>query len=275
MFTTNYNVFQMEQMASLEDADLTNGEQVDLELFSDNLNETFQTRKQNMRRKSRHLYRNLHSRREEQTVSAASTDNSENSSNIPTLTHEQSETNISDSEEHNRSRSGHRSLHSEGEEQNVSAISTDDDRENSSNIQIISPEHSEINIIADSVSQLDRFQSIQTNIHSQGEEHNVSAISADDELIYEVPEDDYFYLNERSTEDGPFHTVNWNLDNESTSKEESSIDNCTVCLVEERTHAFVPCGHLACCSSCIERLEANRCPICNVIYEDCIRIIKP
>ncbi|TGZ46498.1 hypothetical protein DBV15_11690 [Temnothorax longispinosus] len=49
MFTTNYNVFQMEQMASLEDADLTNGEQVDLELFSDNLNETFQTRKQNMR----------------------------------------------------------------------------------------------------------------------------------------------------------------------------------------------------------------------------------
>ncbi|KAL0098401.1 hypothetical protein PUN28_020357 [Cardiocondyla obscurior] len=47
------------------------------------------------------------------------------------------------------------------------------------------------------------------------------------------------------------------------SEAKSSSDICTVCLTNERTHAFVPCGHLACCVTCIKRLEAKRCPICN------------
>lgn len=93
-----------------------------------------------------------------------------------------------------------------------------------------------------------------------------------------MQEDDYSYLNDDSacSENLPFHTVNWNPEEtQNTSKEESSIDICTVCLVKERTHAFIPCGHLACCSSCIERLEANRCPICNDTYENYVRIRKP
>ncbi|XP_070167590.1 uncharacterized protein [Polyergus mexicanus] len=165
MFTTNNNIFQMEQLASLEDATLTNDEHIaDMELFSDNLNEIFQT------------------------------------------THEQPQTNITSNSDNN-------------------------------------------------------FTEI-----------------PNDESIYEVPEDEYLYLidNNASSEDLPFHIVNWNLeDNQTTSEEKSSIDVCTVCLVNERTHVFIPCGHLACCSPCIERFEANRCPICNVIYENYVRVRKP
>lgn len=99
----------------------------------------------------------------------------------------------------------------------------------------------------------------------------------DDEWIYEVPEDDYSSLldNSASTEDLPYHAVNWTLaDNQNTSKEVSSTETCTVCLVNQRTHAFIPCGHLACCHQCIERLESTRCPIYNATYSSCIRIIN-
>lgn len=98
-----------------------------------------------------------------------------------------------------------------------------------------------------------------------------------EEEIYEVPEDDYSYLTDTDfREDLPFYSVNWNRkDTQSTSEDISSADVCTVCLTNERTHAFIPCGHLACCFSCIERFEANRCPICNVPYETNVRIRKP
>jgi len=102
-----------------------------------------------------------------------------------------------------------------------------------------------------------------------------------DGSTYDVPEDDYGHLysstnaNQRNdSTDLPFHTVDWTLQNsQSTSKEKSSSDVCTVCYTDERTHIFIPCGHLACCFQCIERLEANRCPICNVTYENYIRVI--
>ncbi|KAL0098444.1 hypothetical protein PUN28_018409 [Cardiocondyla obscurior] len=70
--------------------------------------------------------------------------------------------------------------------------------------------------------------------------------------------------------------VDWNVTKTlSPSEAKSSSDICTVCLTNERTHAFVPCGHLACCVTCIKRLEAKRCPICNDPYETYIRIRKP
>ena len=93
-----------------------------------------------------------------------------------------------------------------------------------------------------------------------------------------MPENEYLHLINDSTnsEDLPFHTVNWNMkSNQNLSEEKTSEDICAVCLVNERTYAFIPCGHLACCFSCIERLEADRCPICNVRYENCIKIRKP
>ncbi|KYN23231.1 hypothetical protein ALC57_04353, partial [Trachymyrmex cornetzi] len=96
--------------------------------------------------------------------------------------------------------------------------------------------------------------------------------------IYEVPEDDYGHLYtatntnaSRSTEEHLFHPVDWNID---TSEKNSDLNNCAVCYINERTHLFTPCG-LACCIDCIERLETNRCPICNQIYDNYIRVLKP
>lgn len=73
------------------------------------------------------------------------------------------------------------------------------------------------------------------------------------------------------------YSGNWNLENhdETASEKKSPEDVCTMCLDNERTHAFIPCGHLASCSSCVKRLEANRCPICNVTYNSYVRIRKP
>lgn len=83
-----------------------------------------------------------------------------------------------------------------------------------------------------------------------------------------MPEDEYLYLiNDNNLEELPFYAVNWK-NNQNPSEDKPSEDTCTVCLVNEHTQAFIPCSHLACCSSCIERLEANRCPICNVTYEN-------
>ncbi|XP_070518821.1 E3 ubiquitin-protein ligase cblA-like [Cardiocondyla obscurior] len=107
--------------------------------------------------------------------------------------------------------------------------------------------------------------------------HEITEEVLHDEGVYEIPEDDYSYLTDTSnTEDLPFHNVDWNVTKTlSPSEAKSSSDICTVCLTNERTHAFVPCGHLACCVTCIKRLEAKRCPICNDPYETYIRIRKP
>ncbi|KAL0100554.1 hypothetical protein PUN28_019701 [Cardiocondyla obscurior] len=96
-----------------------------------------------------------------------------------------------------------------------------------------------------------------------------------DEDIYLIPEDDYSYLDDTlETENLLFYPVDWNATN-NQSKSNNSSDTCTVCFTDERTHAFVPCGHLACCLSCIESLKNNRCPICNVSYETYTRIRRP
>jgi len=53
-----------------------------------------------------------------------------------------------------------------------------------------------------------------------------------------MSEDDYSYLNDNSTssEDLPFHTVNWNPeDTQGTSKEKSSVDICTVSCQQAHT----------------------------------------
>ncbi|KYN50084.1 hypothetical protein ALC62_00112 [Cyphomyrmex costatus] len=98
-----------------------------------------------------------------------------------------------------------------------------------------------------------------------------------DPSIYEDPDDDYGYLDTNtnastSTKEHSFHPVDWNID---TLKKNSELNNCTVCYENERTHLFTPCNHLACCIDCIERLETNRCPICNQVYNDYIRVLKP
>lgn len=39
------------------------------------------------------------------------------------------------------------------------------------------------------------------------------------------------------------------------------IDKCSVCLLENRNTAFIPCGHLCCCNNCAKRCKLV-CPIC-------------
>ncbi|CAL1672236.1 unnamed protein product [Lasius platythorax] len=46
MFTTDNNIFEMEQLASFDEDELSNNVQIaNMEFFSDNLNETFETSK--------------------------------------------------------------------------------------------------------------------------------------------------------------------------------------------------------------------------------------
>ncbi|XP_077256446.1 uncharacterized protein LOC143894176 isoform X1 [Temnothorax americanus] len=247
MFTRN-NMFQMEQMTLLEDININDEHVVDVELFSDNTEETFHTWGQNIRRRRRH--RNVPNRREINNIHETSADsNRESSSRIETITHEQLETNIANTS------SQEEETDAVGEEETIVLETSLDNDGNSSSVQT-THEQSEINVITE-----DNFNGTEN-----------------DEWIYEVPEDDYSSLldNSASTEeDLPYHTVNWNLeDNQNTSEEVSSTDTCTVCLANERTHAFIPCGHHACCHQCIERLESSRCPICNTRYSSCIRIIN-
>ncbi len=37
-------------------------------------------------------------------------------------------------------------------------------------------------------------------------------------------------------------------------------EECVVCLYNQKTHAFIPCGHKACCVECVKSLKT--CPIC-------------
>ncbi|KMQ87814.1 hypothetical protein RF55_12811, partial [Lasius niger] len=118
-----------------------------------------------------------------------------------------------------------RNLNSQGEVQTVSGTSSDNNRQNSSDIQTITHEQLQTNVASDLENDITE---IQTNVASDLE-NDLTEIQ-NDESIYEVPEDDYSYLNDNSTcsEDLPFHTVNWNLeDNQSILEEKSSKDVCT------------------------------------------------
>jgi len=52
----------------------------------------------------------------------------------------------------------------------------------------------------------------------------------------------------------------------------NSDQMCIVCTVNEKTHAFIPCGHKAVCGDCLELLESQRCPLCNQAFTASLRI---
>ncbi|KAL0114887.1 hypothetical protein PUN28_010427 [Cardiocondyla obscurior] len=164
----------------------------------------------------------------------------------------------------------------ETNEKDIHEIS--EDETNEENIHEISEDET----IEEDIHEISENETDEEDIHEISEnetnEEQVEEITEDviyDEDIYLIPEDDYSYLDDTpETENLPFHPVDWNATN-IQSKSNNSSDTCTVCLTDERTHAFVPCGHLACCLSCIESLKDNRCPICNVSYETYTRIRRP
>jgi hypothetical protein len=53
----------------------------------------------------------------------------------------------------------------------------------------------------------------------------------------------------------------------------TSSEECLVCFNKGRECAFVPCGHLACCTECAAQLE--RCVICNALIVERMRVFVP
>jgi len=50
-------------------------------------------------------------------------------------------------------------------------------------------------------------------------------------------------------------------------------NKCVICLIDQRSTLFVPCGHLACCADCADILTSKdaKCPICRSKLQ---RVIK-
>jgi len=63
---------------------------------------------------------------------------------------------------------------------------------------------------------------------------------------------------------------------EPQSSSDDLTDNnriCIICCQFEKTHAFVPCGHLCVCENCVEiTLETKMCPICRQKTSQAIKV---
>ena len=64
--------------------------------------------------------------------------------------------------------------------------------------------------------------------------------------------------------------------NERAAARQADADdsNCVVCFENERTHAFVPCGHKCICESCCGRLgnKTAVCPMCREPYTAVMKV---
>jgi hypothetical protein len=48
---------------------------------------------------------------------------------------------------------------------------------------------------------------------------------------------------------------------------------CVVCLTNVKNHVAVPCGHMAMCGACCEKLGKNKpCPICRVEVQIFVKV---
>lgn len=50
--------------------------------------------------------------------------------------------------------------------------------------------------------------------------------------------------------------------------EDDSTPECNICMVEEKTQVFVPCGHYYTCGECSKKLR--ECPMCRESIKSCI-----
>lgn len=51
-------------------------------------------------------------------------------------------------------------------------------------------------------------------------------------------------------------------------------EECVICLDKPRTHAIVPCGHLAYCAECAKSLPAAECAVCKGTIDTLCRIYR-
>jgi hypothetical protein len=54
--------------------------------------------------------------------------------------------------------------------------------------------------------------------------------------------------------------------------EQSTTGACAICMEESSTILFVPCRHLAICSTCEPKYESKECPICRESVKDRIKV---
>jgi len=57
---------------------------------------------------------------------------------------------------------------------------------------------------------------------------------------------------------------------QNTPKQDEEEDLCVICLDEDRTHAFIPCGHRVVCGDC--RGIVDICPVCRVAISGSLRV---
>lgn len=55
---------------------------------------------------------------------------------------------------------------------------------------------------------------------------------------------------------------------------QKNTDHCVICWQFERTHAFVPCGHLCICANCVEATMDNGRQICPICRQKTTQAIK-
>lgn len=50
---------------------------------------------------------------------------------------------------------------------------------------------------------------------------------------------------------------------------DGDTSECVVCMVEEKTHVFAPCGHYVCCFDCASAIQSTSCtcPMCRNTIE--------
>ena len=69
--------------------------------------------------------------------------------------------------------------------------------------------------------------------------------------------------------------ISFNSDQQSTLtpiqeiKKLEESRRCKKCFQEDACVVFIPCGHLACCVSCSERIK--RCPVCKEVIREKVR----
>lgn len=51
-------------------------------------------------------------------------------------------------------------------------------------------------------------------------------------------------------------------------------DQCIICMERGIDITLVPCGHLAFCSVCVDKLRKRECPICGRPIETTIKVFK-
>jgi hypothetical protein len=58
---------------------------------------------------------------------------------------------------------------------------------------------------------------------------------------------------------------------ESDSLASTKSEECSICYTNKKSYACVPCGHLCLCYKCSNQIN-GKCPLCNVSYDEIIRI---